>query len=129
MFFLLSLVYLSIGGLGELIFYFLFPTHFFKLYFVIILFYWIVGITTNFFLDRTCTSKNDKLLTIFMLSRMVKFFLTIVFLAVMIKVVFSNKDQIAFAIAVMANYVLYTSLELYIYYLYNKRSIHNAKEQ
>ena len=128
-FFLLTAVYLAVGLSGGLIFYYLFSQHYFKLYFVIILFYWLTGIITNYILDRTIHHKEDKLLSVYMVSRMTKFLLTIVFLAVFEMLVMDAVHKIPFAIALMCNYMLYTSLELYIYYLYNKRSSKNAKKE
>ena len=129
MFFLLTAVYLIMGFLGGLIFYYLFAEHYFKPYFVIVLFYWITGIITNYILDHTIQHKEDKLLSVYMVSRMSKFLLTIIFLAIFEKLIIDNSHKIAFALALMCNYILYTSLELYIYYLYNKRSIKNAKKE
>ncbi len=129
MFIMLSLVYLSVGLLGGMLFYFLFPEYYFHAYPAIVIFYWATGIITNYVFDHNKNAKPEKLLSMFMMSRMIKFVLTLIFLAIIVKLVLEEQYEVVFAITLMCNYILYTSLELYIYYLYNKRLTKDANKE
>ncbi|MDH6304754.1 cbb3-type cytochrome oxidase subunit 3 [Parabacteroides sp. PF5-5] len=117
---LLSAAYLATGIIGALVFIYLIPIlDYFELYPVIPVFYWLTGMILNNALDR-CRSWNPGQLTnVYMMCRMIKFLFTIIFLLVCIH--FVGDDRKSFAISIMFNYLLYTGLELYIFYLYNKR--------
>jgi len=128
MFLLITVVYITAGFLGGLLFYTLCPGFFFPNYYVIIVFYWIIGVITNYLLDNASRTRLDKLLSIYMMSRVIKFLLMILFLALFIKLVIDYAHRVPFVIALMGNYLLYTFLELYIYYLYNKRALKNGKD-
>jgi hypothetical protein len=125
MFLLLSAVYLAIGLVSGLIFYFFMPHYYFKLYPAIVVFYWISGVLLNFLLEKNRHKKPDVVLNVYMMGRMIKFLFTIVFL--LIYVLSGGPYKGPFAIVLMCNYFIYTGLELYIYYLYTKLERNHAK--
>lgn len=112
--------YLVTGIIGALIFIYLIPLDYYSLYPTVPSFYLITGLMLNYALDRCRSWNPDQLTNVYMMCRMVKFLLTIIFLLVCIH--FVGDDRKSFAISLIFNYLLYTGLELYIFYLYNKRS-------
>lgn len=128
-FFLLTVVYPVAGALYGLILYYVFSAYYFTSCFFIVLFYWTIGLITNYLLDRIIRQRSDKLLTVYMILRMAKFLLTIIFLGVFELLVVADSYKLPFAIALMSNYVLYTLCELYTFNLYNKRLLNNAKKE
>jgi hypothetical protein len=124
----LTLVYFAIALVGILIFEFLIPEEYFPFYPFIGLFYWIIGMAMNYLLDRTRLESPKRLLNIFLMARMIKFLLTIVFLFVGTYIV-GEDAKMAFAISLMCNYFIYTGLEMYVYYAYNKRISRGANRK
>jgi hypothetical protein len=121
-----SAVYLGVGLLSGLIYYFFIPQYYFSFYPAIIAFYWIGGVTLNAILALSHDTKPYRMLNIYMMGRMIKFLLTIIFL--LVYVLCATENRTPFAIALMANFFLYTGLEIFIYYLYTKPALKNAKE-
>lgn len=124
MYVILTLVYIIVGIASFAIFYFLAPQYYFKLYPIIGIFYWITGMIFNYLLDKCRTTQPDQLLNTYMFGRMIKFLATILFL--LIYVFISKTDKLVFGISLMANYIIYTALDLYVYYSYNKRVTRNG---
>ncbi len=116
MYFLLGQVYVAVLLLCGLGFYFFAPPEYLRLLPAIGLFYCLTGFVFNYALDR-CRYHPDRLLVVFMVTRMAKLLLTIIFLAVSVKVF--HVDKIPFVITLMCNYFLYTALEIYLYYRYS----------
>jgi len=127
--FLLTIVYLIIGSLCGLILYHLFSAYYFSLYFVIVLFFWSTGIITNYIVERTIRYKANRLLSVYMMLRLVKFLLIVIFLAMFEVFIMDENHKIPFAVALMGNYFLYACFELYIFNLYNKRFVNNEKKE
>ncbi len=117
---LLSTIYLSIGIIGGLCLYLLLPQDYSLYYPAIVAFYWITGILYNYALNHCHCQYPDKLLQIFLMARMIKFILTIAFLILGVQL-FARDIRTQFALILSANYIVYTALELYIYFLYNKQ--------
>jgi hypothetical protein len=110
-----------VGLLSSLAFYFLIPQYYFNFYPVIVAFYWIGGTILNAILALSRNAKPDRLLNIYMMGRMIKFLLTIIFL--LVYVLCNAENCVPFAIALMTNFFIYTGLEIVIYYLYTKPSL------
>ncbi len=121
MYLLLTLVYIGVALVSMGLLYLFTPTRYFGVFPVIDVFYWLCGMGMTFFLDRSRRRHKsaDKLLNVFMISRGVKFLLTIVLLVVGVKVL--ELHRLTFVISLMCNYFIYSGLELYIYHRYNKR--------
>lgn len=126
-FFFFSTVYLGIGLLSGVIYYFFISQYYFNFYPAIIAFYWIGGVALNAILALSHNTKPDRLLNIYMMGRMIKFLLTIIFL--LVYVLCTSENRVPFAMALMANFFLYTGLEIFIYYLYTKPALKNEKEE
>jgi hypothetical protein len=122
-----SIVYIGIGLLSSLIYYLFIPQHYFSFYPAIIVFYWICGIILNIILAFSHNKKPDQLLNIYMMGRMAKFLLTIIFL--LVYVLCARDSRVPFAIALMTNFFIYTGLEIFIYYIYTKPTLNDAKEK
>jgi F0F1-type ATP synthase assembly protein I len=116
MYFLLATVYVVVALVSGLVSYYLDPFDFYAVFPAISIFYWVTGILLNYALDR-CRYQPNKLLSVFMVGRTVKFVLTIIFLAVGVHVL--SVEKVPFAITLMCNYFLYTGLEVYLYYRYS----------
>jgi hypothetical protein len=125
LFLLLTGTYLSIGIITGLVFYFLLPAEYIPLYYTIVLFFWLIGMRLNYAFHRRRHASAEKLLNIFLLARMIKFFCTVAFL--LLYVLLGGKEKKAFAICLMSNYMIYSTLEVYIYHLYNKRITEHEK--
>jgi hypothetical protein len=123
-FLLFSAIYLGIGLVGSLVYYFCIPQYYFSFYPAIIIFYWFCGIILNSILAHSRYGKPDRQLNIYMMGRMVKFLLTILFL--LVYVLCERNNRVPFAFALMTNFFIYTGLEIFIYYLYTKPT--HAKE-
>ena len=127
--FLLTAIYLAVGLAGGLFFYYVLPDHYFRQYYFIVLFFWLAGVVTSCIIDRTSHQEEFKKFTIHMVMRVAKFLLTIIFLVIFEKLIIEAGKKLSFAIALMSNYLLYTSLELYKYHAYNKQSIKHARKE
>jgi len=119
LFILVVTVYTAIGILGEIILGFLIPEEYFGLYPAISVFYLIMGLILTYSLDRCRKTNPDKLMNVFMLTKTIKFLATIVFL--MVYVTHNPEVKMQFSISLMCNYFIYSILEMYIYFLYNKK--------
>ncbi len=117
---ILTLCYLAVAVLSGLLLWWLTPLNYYSGAFPLIdVFYFLCGIAMNYFLNRTYYRNPDKLLNVYMFFRFGQFILTLVFLVVGLMVF--NYPRLPFVIALLANYFIYTALEVYIYYRYNKR--------
>jgi ABC-type iron transport system FetAB permease component len=127
--FLLTAIYLAAGFTGEFFLYYFLPEHYFKQYYVIVLFFLFAGIITNIVLDRTAHYKEGELFSVYMTLRVAKFLLTLIVLVIFKIFVVEADKKIPFAIAMMGNYIIYTSFELYTFHFFQKRSTKNAKKE
>lgn len=123
---LLTATYVAVSFITEVIFYYIVPTKDLKLYPIIGLFYLVTGIIVNYSLIHYRNTSQIKLLNVYMGGRIIKLFLTILFLVLYIY--FFNPYKKAFALTMIANYFVFSGLELYIYSLYNKRLINHEKK-
>ncbi|MDF9828750.1 hypothetical protein [Parabacteroides sp. PF5-6] len=119
LFVLVAVVYTLVGLLGEVVLEYLLPQEYFGLFPAISIFYLVMGLILTFSLDHFRKTSPDKLMHIFMLMKMIKFFCTILFL--LFYVTREPEVKMQFSITLMCNYFIYTFLEMYIYFLYNKK--------
>ena len=123
---LLSATYIVAGVATEVVYYFLVPAQYFELYPGIGVFYLVMGIISFFSLIRYRNTSQTHLLNVYMFGRVVKLFLTIFFLIFYIFVFDPHKK--AFALTMLANYVVFSGLELYIYSLFIRRMTKHEKK-
>jgi len=119
LFILVTVVYAGVGTLGGVVLGLFIPDDYFGLYPAISIFYGIMGLILTFSLDRCRKTNPDKLMNVFMTIKGVKFLLTILFL--MLYVTHDPDVKMQFSITLMCNYFIYSFLEMYIYFLYNKK--------
>lgn len=117
--FLLAVVYIGVGvGVGLILRIFV-PWLYFQHFPMVPAFFLITGIVLNFVLDRCRNQRPDQLVNLFMMMRMVKLVLTVIFLVVYDK--FIGEHRFKFALTLVLFYLIYMSLESYLFYLYEKR--------
>lgn len=119
LFILVVTVYTAIGIIGGIILSLLLPQEYFGLYPAISIFYLVMGLILTYSLDRYRHTNQDKLMNIFMLMKGIKFVCTILFLFIYVS--HEPEVKMQFSISLMCNYFIYSFLEMYIYYLYNKK--------
>lgn len=83
------------------------------------LFYLVTGVVLNFVLDACRNKHPDRLVNMFMFMRMVKLVLTVAFLGIYDR--FIGEHKMKFALTLVLFYLIYMSLESYLFYLYEKR--------
>ena len=113
----------SLGGL----LYTIWPEHYFVWYPSIPLFYWITGMVLTFFLDRVKKRKGDVTITTYMLVRLCKFTLALVF--IWLYAAFVGKQFKTFGFTMMLFYFIYLGLETYTIYLYEKKRMKREKRE
>lgn len=119
LFLLLTIAYLAVGGISGVIFGFLIPEEYFGMFPAIGIFYWMMGVILTVSLDQCKKTNPDKLLNVFMINKVVKFVLTLLFLVLYVR--FYPEIKMQFSISLMCNFFVLSFLEMYIYYLYNKK--------
>jgi len=117
---LLASVYLSVGVLSGLTLYLIFPKEYSPLYPAIIAFYFMVGVVLNYGLYLSRRKHANAMLNVFMMVRMVKLVLTIVFL--LVGVMGLKYSRVPLAVSLMAGYFLSTGIELFIFHRYNQQA-------
>lgn len=123
---LITAINIAIGVAVGVLLYTLWPSHYFKWYPIIPLFYWIMGIAMAYFLDRVKKKHGDMIVTIYMIVRLCKFVIALVFLWLYIAWV---GEQIkTFGFTLMLFYFIYLALETYTFYLFEKRRIKHKNE-
>lgn len=95
------------------------PGLYFSHFPLIPLFYLVTGVILNFALDAIRSKHPDRLVNMFMFMRMVKLVLTVAFLGIYDR--FIGEDKMKFALTLVLFYLIYMSLESYLFYLYEKR--------
>lgn len=124
---LLTAIYTSVGVLLGVILKLLAPQLYFSYFPLIPLFYLVTGVILNFVLDECRTKRPEKLVNVFLTMRVIKLLLTVAFLAVYDK--FIGEHRIRFALTLVLFYFIYTSLESYFFYLYEKRRKKHENKQ
>lgn len=113
----------TLGGL----LYTLWPSHYFKWYPSIPIFYWIMGMAMAFFLDRVKKEKGDVTVTIYMVVRLCKFTIALIFLWMYAALI--GERLKAFGFTLMLFYFIYLALETYTLYLFEKKRMNKEKKE
>mgnify|MGYP006316562297 FL=1 len=117
-----SVVGVSLGGLLNTIWH----THYFAWFPAIPIYFYLLEITMLIVLEKANRKRPDSVVTSYMITRLVKLILTIVFLWVYM--VFIGDSLRSFALTVMLFYFICMFFALYMFYLYEKRRMINKYE-
>ena len=117
---ILCATYIGISILTEMVYYFVVPEQYYKTYPSIGIFYLVMGIISYYSMVHYRNTSHDHLLHVYMFGRMIKLFLTILFLLLYIYLVEPDNKK-AFALTMIAYYIVFSGLELYVYSLFNNR--------
>jgi len=121
LFLLITIAYTVIATLGGLFLKFLIPGEYFGTYPIVSVFYWVMGLFLIYSLDLCKKKRPDRLLVIFFLIKFIKFTLAILFL-----IGYVNYDptvKIQFTVSLIYHYFIYSFFEVYIYFLYDKKTV------
>lgn len=119
MYLAVTLIYLAVALVSILLFSYTVPSKYFMVYPFIYVFFWFCGIALTYFLDRARKRGADKLTGIYMLFRMIRLLALLIILMIGIKVM--DLERAPFIVALMSSYLIYSVLEIYIFYRFNKR--------
>lgn len=89
-------------------------------------FYWVTSMVMVFFLDSVKRKKGDVTVTTFMVVRLVRFTLAILFLWLYLR--FVGEHPRAFGFTLMLFYFIYLGMETYTVYLFEKKRLKREKE-
>lgn len=117
-----SVVGVSLGGLLNTIWH----THYFAWFPAIPIYFYLLEITMLIILEKANRKRPDSVVTSYMITRLVKLILTIVFLWVY--EVFIGDSLRSFALTVMLFYFICMFFETYMFYLYEKRRMKKKYE-
>ena len=114
---------ISLGGL----LYTIWPDHYFTWYPSIPIFYWLMAILMAFFLDKVKKKNGDFTITTYMVVRLFKILLALIFLFLYATIV---RERVkAFGFTLMLFYFIYLSLETYTMYLFEKKRMKREKRE
>ena len=117
-----SVVGVSLGGLLNTIWH----THYFAWFPAIPIYFYLLEITMLIVLEKANRKRPDSVVTSYMITRLVKLILTIVFLWVYM--VFIGDSLRSFALTVMLFYFICMFFETYMFYPYEKRRMKKKYE-
>ena len=123
---LLCITYIAVAIVTEIVYYFLVPAQYFELFPEIGIFYLILGIIFFYTLVYYRDTTQTHLLNVYMFAKMVKLFLTFLFIIIYIFILDPHKR--AFAMTMLANYIVFSGLDLYIYSLFIRRLTKHDKK-
>ena len=123
---LLSVTYIAVAIATEVVYYFLVPAQYFELFPEIGLFYLVLGIIFFYTLVYYRNTSQTHLLNVYMFTKMVKLFLTLLFIIIYIFIFDPHKR--AFAMTMLANYIVFSGMDLYIYSLFIRRMTKHEKK-
>ena len=128
MYITLTLVYLVTALVSEFLARLITPNDYYGFFPSIAFFFWACGMALNGLLDRHLRVKPAEMMNTYMLFRLGKLTLTLLFLVVGVMAI--GFPRLPFAISILGNYLIYSGLEIYIFYHYNKRAFPSkAKEE
>ena len=113
----------SLGGL----LYTIWPSHYFEWYPSIPVFYWLSSMLMIYFLDHVKRKHGDVTVVTYMVVRLCKFTLALVFLWLYAALVGQNLK--AFGFTMMLFYFSYLVLETYTLYLFEKKRMISEKKE
>lgn len=117
-----SVVGVSLGGLLNTIWH----TYYFAWFPAIPIYFYLLEITMLIVLEKANRKRPDSVVTSYMITRLVKLILAIVFLWVYM--VFIGDSLRSFALTVMLFYFICMFFETYMFYLYEKRRMKKKYE-
>ena len=123
---LLCITYIAVAAATEVVYYFLVPAKYFELFPEIGVFYLAMGIIYYFTLIYYRNTTQTHLLNIYMFAKMAKLFLTLLFIVIYIFLFDPHKT--AFAMTMLANYLVFSGVDLYIYSLFIRRMTKHEKK-
>ena len=123
---LLFVTYIAVAIVTEVVYYFLVPAKYFELFPTIGAFYLVLGVIFYFTLVYYRNTTQTHLLNVYMFGRMVKLFLTLLFIIIYIFIFDPHKT--AFALTMFANYIVFSGLDLYTYSLFIRRMTKHEKK-
>jgi len=123
---LLSATYIAVAIATEVVYYFLVPDSYFELFPAIGIFYLFLGVISFYSLVHYRNTNQTQLLNVYMFGRVSKLFLTLFFVVIYIFLFEPHKR--AFALTMIANYIVFSGLELYIYSLFIRRMTKHEKK-
>lgn len=112
----------ALGGL----LYTVFPTHYFRWFPSIPLFYWVMGMLMSFVLDQIKQRHGDLIVTAYMVARLCKFVIAFCFLYLYATQI--GEHVRSFGLTLMLFYFIYLVLETYMLYLFEKRRIKHKNQ-
>lgn len=124
---LITLINVVIGVVLGVLLYMLWPDHYFRWYPSIPVFYWLMAMLMAFFLDRVKKKRGDVTVTIYMLVRLCKFTLALIFLWMYAALV--GEQLRTFGFTLMLFYFIYLALETYMLYLYERKRMNREKRE
>ena len=124
---ILSIAYIAVAAATELVYYFLVPAKYFELFPEIGVFYLILGVIFYYTLVHYRNTTQTHLLNVYMSAKMVKLFLTLLFIIIYIFLFDPHKK--AFAMTMLANYIVFSGVDLYNYSLFIRRMTKHEKKQ
>lgn len=124
---LVSALNLVLGLMLGVILYVVWPENYFAWYPSIPLFYWITGCAMALFLNNAVQKHYNHITTIYMLVRMCKFVVALVFLWLYAALVREHLKMFGFTL--MLFYFIYLGLETYILYLYEKKKMNRDRKE
>jgi len=123
---ILCVTYIAVAIVTEVVYYFLVPAKYFELFPEIGVFYFVLGFIFFFTLVHYRNTTQTHLLNVYMFAKMVKLFLTLLFIIIYIFLFDPHKR--AFAMTMFANYIVFSGLDLYIYSLFIRRMTKHEKK-
>lgn len=121
--FINAVIGITLGGL----LYTIWPSHYFEWYPSIPVFYWLSGMLMTYFLDQVKRKHGDVTVVTYMVVRVTKFMLALVFLWLYAAMVGQNMK--AFGFTMMLFYFIYLVLETYTLYLFEKKRMKREKDE
>ena len=113
----------TLGGL----LYTIWPSSYFEWYPSIPVFYWLMAMLMTFFLDHVKRKHGDVTIVTYMVVRLCKILLALVFL--WLYAAFVGQNLKAFGFTMMLFYFIYLVLETYTMYLYEKKRLKSEKRE
>lgn len=114
---------ITLGGL----LYTIWPEHYFKWFPSIPIFYWLMSMLMAFFLDRVKRKGGDVTIVTYMIVRLCKFTLALIFLWMYAALVGEKLRMFGFTLMIF--YFIYITLETYTLYLFEKKRMKSEKNE
>lgn len=124
---LVTSINVVVGVIYGIVLHTVWPELYFKWYPTIPLFYWLTAMAMAYFLDRVKKENGEVAVSTFMLIRLTRFTLAIIFLWIYVAVI--KEDMMMFGVTIMLFYFIYLILETYIIYLFDKKRMKREKRE